>query len=275
VRAGTILLALLGLAGSSGVPRPAGTLAFGTGQYVFAVHADGTGGHAIGRGDYPAYSWDGRWLAFTLDGVWVSRADGTLRRHIVPRFAEYITYTTPSWSPDGGRLAYVRLDNGHETSELWVVRRDGTKLHGLAIVHAADAPTWSPDGRWIAYAGDGGLAEVLAVGTGKRLLIHGDIASPAWSPDGRSIAFEQQEGRRVAIRVYEIGSHRNRLVERHTGASGPLAWSPDGAWLAFATRRQDAGGSFVQLRAVHVASRKERVVTRSFALHLDGLTWRR
>jgi Tol biopolymer transport system component len=261
--------------GSAQTNRPAGTLAFGTGQYVFAVVADGTGGHAVGRGDYPAYSRDGRSLAFTLDGVWVARADGTRRTHIVPRFAEYITYTTPTWSPDGSALAYIRVDNGHETSELWVVRRDGTKLHGLAIVHAADAATWSPDGRWIAYAGDGGLSEVLAAGTGTRLLLHGEVAFPAWSPDGRSIAYEEQQGKRVAIRLLDVHSHVSRLVQRHIGSVGPLAWSPDGRWLAFTTQQADAGGAFVQVRAVRLADGAQHVVTRSFAQHLDGLTWRR
>ena len=253
-------------AGGPPGPRLTGTLAFGTGQYVFAVRADGTGGHALTAGDYPAFSASGE-LAYTLNGVWVARNDGTRRHHIVPRFAEYLVYADPTWSPDGTHLAYIRVDNGHETSELWVVREDGGALHGLSIVHQADTPAWSPDGKWIAYVGDGGLSEVLADGSGKRVLLRRDAASPAWSPTGDRIAFEQRSGGRVEIWTYDVATHALRIVERHDGSVGPLAWSPDGRWLAFARRSE--------IRAVRVTDGRERSVTQSYVQRIDGLTWRR
>jgi hypothetical protein len=94
VFAGLVIAAVFAgaAAGGSRAPRLTGTLAFGTGQYVFAVKADGSDGHALAPGDYPAFSTSGE-LAYTLNGIWVARADGSRRRHIVPRFAEYLTYT--------------------------------------------------------------------------------------------------------------------------------------------------------------------------------------
>ncbi len=248
-------------------------IAVGTGSYVFAVGADGAGGHALGMGDYPAYSRNGQ-LAFTLNGVWVANGNGAHRRHIVPRFADYITYTDPTWAPDGEHIAYVRVDNGHETSELWIVRADGQDLHGLSIVHVADMPAWSPNGKWIAYVGDGGLSEVLSDGSGKRVLLHRAVVSPAWSPDGRRIAFEQQAGGTVAAWTLDVVTGTLALVERHRGAAGPLTWSPDGQLLAFTVQRTSAGGSFFEVRTVQVATGAERVVTRLFAQRIDGLAWR-
>jgi Tol biopolymer transport system component len=240
---------------------------------VFAVGADGTGGHAIGLGDYPAYSLDGR-LAFTLNGVWVANDDGTHRRHIVPRFADYITYTDPTWAPDGEHLAYVRVDNGHETSELWIVRADGQGLHGLSIVHVADMPAWSPDGKWIAYVGDGGLSEVLSDGSGRRVLLHRDVVSPAWSPDGRRLAFAEQTAGAVSTWTLNVATGKLVRIESHRGAAGPLAWSPDGRLLAFTVQRTSGGGSFFEVRTVQVATGAEHVVTRLFAQRVDGLAWR-
>jgi len=254
-------------------PHPAGTIAFGTGQFVFAVHADGSGGHALVAGDYPAYSRDGR-LAFTRSGVWVASANGTRRRHIVPRFAEYLTYTSPAWAQDGKELAYIRVDNGHETNELWLVRPDGRGLHGLSIVHQASSPAWAPDGSWIAYAGDGGLSEVLPDGAGRRLLVRGLVDSPSWSPNGESIAYELGRGTQVVLRIIDLRTRVSRTVEPNVRSAGPLAWSPDGEWLAFARQSSGAGGPLIQIRALDLATGRERVVTQLYAQHLDGLTWR-
>jgi Tol biopolymer transport system component len=262
------------VAGAAGKPAaPGGVLAIGTGPYVYAVRADGSGGHALGQGDYPAYSRTGS-LAFTLNGVWVARADGTHRRQIVPRFADYLAYASPTWSPDGRRIAYIRVDSGHETSELWVVERDGKGLHGLAGVHAASTPTWSPDGRWIAYAGDGGLSEASPDGSRRRLLLRGSVWFPIWAPDGREIAFERPSSGAVATLLLDVASGSVTQIDRHAGPIGPIAWAPDGRWLALTTQRAGAGGAFVELRALRLADHSERMIARTYVQSLDGLSWR-
>ena len=226
------------LAGLLTTPAPSGTIAFGTGQYVFAVGADGSGGRAVGLGDYPAYSRSGR-LAFTLNGVWVSSQAGTNRRRVVPRFAEYLTYTSPTWSPDGRRIAYVRVDNGHETSELWIVGSNGSGLHGLSVVHVATSPSWSPDGKWIAYVGDGGLSAVLADGSGKRLLIRADVASPAWSPDGTQIAFASNRSGRYQIYVLNVSTLAVTRVTNDSANDYQPNWSRDGTKIAYVSDSGD------------------------------------
>jgi Tol biopolymer transport system component len=267
-----VAVAVVTGAGAAPWRSPSGVIAVGTGSYVFAVGADGSGGHALGMGDYPAYSRNGH-LAFTLNGVWVANGDGTHRRHIVPRFADYITYTNPTWAPDDEHIAYIRVDNGHETSELWIVRSNGQDLHGLSIVHVADTPTWSPSGKWIAYAGDGGLSEVLSDGSGKRVLVRRDVIAPAWSPDGQRIAFEEQAGQTVSTWTLDLATGKLHLAERHPGTAGPLAWSPDSRLVTFTVQRTSAGGSFFEIRTVQVATGVEHVVTRLFAQRVDGLAW--
>jgi TolB protein len=65
--------------------------------------------------------------------------------------------TSPAWSPDGQRVAFVRRQHDHW--EIYVVDADGRNLRRLTV-----APK-RPDGSFA------------------------DSASPAWSPDGQHIAF--------------------------------------------------------------------------------------
>jgi Tol biopolymer transport system component len=101
--------------------------------------------------------------------IYVVRPDGSgLRRLTRAGHAE-----RPKWSPDGGRLLFVRrpLDRTGAGGELWVVRADGRgarRVGGLEDVVAAD---WSPDGgRMVIVRRDtpGTLQVLVAAADGSR-----------------------------------------------------------------------------------------------------------
>lgn len=87
-------------------------------------------------------------------------------------------------------------------------------------------------------------------GTRRRVLARG--GAPAWSPDGARIAYiADPSGREPTIRVIRATggmSHqvfRNRVTTTYSRGwgntpeglpYGPLAWSPDGEWIAFSRR---------------------------------------
>ncbi len=57
--------------------------------------------------------------------------------------------TTPRWSPDGKKIAYVT------GSQIWVMDDDGDDKEQVTKVSTgASGPVWSPDGRWIAFTSD-------------------------------------------------------------------------------------------------------------------------
>ena len=134
------------------------------------------------------------------------------------------TILTPEWSPDGSKVAYVRIDGKYTCCELHVVDREGT--HDQAVVgnqlKQALEPTWSPDGRLIAYCscGQGGTGlHIIGVnGTGDRALgVY--VEDAAWSPDGALIVGTRGASSDVPERAVVV-VHTNGTGERTVATNG-------------------------------------------------------
>jgi Tol biopolymer transport system component len=98
--------------------------------------------------------------------------------------------------------------------------------------------------------------------------------SPTWSPDGASIAFEERTGDITSTWMLALRTHALHRLERHRGPPGPLAWSPEGRWLAFTTSRRAPGGALVTVHAVDTRGGRVVKVASAFVQQLDGLAWR-
>jgi WD40-like Beta Propeller Repeat len=179
---------------------------------LWLVNIDGTDAHRIvpASADVasPAWSSDGRWIAFgarTVEGqpLGLIRSDGTdLQFPVATSGVE-----NPSWSPDGSRLVYsVPSASGGGSRDLWEATFDEgfqllTDVHQLTSTPPVDEsdPTWSPDGSSIAYVTPDGIEQIPATGGSAQLLVPtsptGDgrvPTSPAWSPDGAYLTFVLQ-----------------------------------------------------------------------------------
>jgi Tol biopolymer transport system component len=106
---------------------------------------------------------------------------------------------SPSWSPDGKRLAFATTANPYAARlrdpSVSIVDLDGS--HRRLLTGHASAPTWSPDGARIAYhAGCGGTALITSSGADATLQSPAigcratavRRGNPIWSPDGRKLA---------------------------------------------------------------------------------------
>lgn len=85
-----------------------------------------------------------------------------------PRRLTYRGGHSPSWSPHGVKLAFVRQSRTGQ--DVYLVRRDGRGLRRLTY-RGGHSPAWSPDGKWIAFVRDGDIYVVRTNGRGLRRLV--------------------------------------------------------------------------------------------------------
>ncbi|HXF78903.1 MAG TPA: Tol-Pal system beta propeller repeat protein TolB [Usitatibacter sp.] len=148
---------------------------------------------------------------------------------------------SPSWSPDGSRIAYVSFDR---KKPMVVVQNlaEGTTKVVANFRGNNSAPAWSPDGRFLLVAlSKDGLTQVYRIpaagGTPQRLTDSSDIDTQAtFSPDGQWIAFTSDRGGTPQLyRMPASGGPAQRLTFDGNYNVGPR-FSPDGKYLAFVQR---------------------------------------
>jgi len=150
---------------------------------------------------------------------------------------------SPSWSPDGTRLAYVSFESKKPVVYVHVLS-SGQRIPVANFRGSNSAPAWSPDSRTLAVAlTRDGLSQIYLVaadgsGAPTRLTSSSAIdTEPRYAPDGRSIYFTSDRGGSPQIyRMPASGGDPVRLTFGSPYNVSPRV-SPDGKTLAFLTRR--------------------------------------
>jgi WD40 repeat protein/serine/threonine protein kinase len=141
-------------------------------------------------------------------------------------------FNAVAFSPDETHLAACD-DNGFV--QVWDIRTGREVFSRRIAPYSPNALSYSPEGRRLAVAVPGGFLRVLEAATGKDdLVLDGEltyITAVAFSPDGQHLA---STGFDKIVRVWDMGTHKARLLPGHEAGVNSVAYHPDGKSLATA-----------------------------------------
>jgi dipeptidyl aminopeptidase/acylaminoacyl peptidase len=166
----------------------------------------------------------------------------------VTRMARVGQCTSPSFSPDGSRLAFVSDLNG--IPQVWTVAAAGGWPDLVtALDDQISAVRWSPDGAWLAFllAPGGGMNQQVYLvrpdGSELRPLTAGGKETnwlDLWAHDGRALALASNRRTPAAMDAYlvDVASGALRLVAENQGIGTMDDISRDGRWAVLNRMRQ-------------------------------------
>jgi dipeptidyl aminopeptidase/acylaminoacyl peptidase len=231
---------------------------------------------SLKRAGSPELSPDGRFVAYTIreadwddnayqTQIWIADVRSGANR---PLTRSRKSSQSPTWSPDGTRLAFV--SDRSDKRQIYVIDPTGGEAEALtSLEDGVSSLAWSPDGKSIAYAATEPKSESIkdrdkkygefhvadadermthlsvidVASRATRRLTSGafTVGSFAWSPDSRRIAFDHSADSRPGSRdsadisIVTVGDATVRTLVSQAGPDTHPVWSPDGSRIAFET----------------------------------------
>jgi Tol biopolymer transport system component len=188
---------------------------------------------------------------------WIDRQGQVTRTLSLPADTELLN---PEVSPDGTRVAGVRMDLATGNWDIWIANIDSGEATRVTRQPGVDSdPIWSPDGAELAYvsrrADIHGIFRLMLADGREQLLtklgpvIGGvtDVRPTGWSDDGRFVlvqSFSAQTGRDMVAVPAGGGEPIAVLATPGFEVNGRI--SPDGRWIAY--QSNDSGEHHIYVR---------------------------
>jgi len=250
-----------------------------TGGTIYTVNGDGSNLIAVSRGIDPAWSPDGKQIAFarwdaTNPGLYIANADGSNERVIFGG----TNIRSPQWSPDAKFIAFTQDKTGGDGKPVWklgLVEIATGKLTEPQCSTLCYVPSWNPDGTALAFTDPGVGIQATNVREGPAWRILGPtgyywdtaknapmpilhlppIQSSKWSPDGKRIVYVERAHDRWELKAVKAdGSFSTGITNQdpilyifygvRVNSVAPT-WSPDSQQILYLADRNGKWEFFV------------------------------
>ncbi len=218
---------------------------------IFQVDRDGAGLVQLTRHGSltlsPTVAADGRLAYVTYKGgapeIWGQRRKDGPHEKLFPTSGAGSMLSSPVWSPEGKRLAFVQGDR-RGNSDIMVLDLATNRARRLTDGNGINTePSWNPNGNQLGFTSDreGGPQVFLMQDDGsnlRRLTGEGlSNASPTWSPNGAMVAYVSRFEGKFDLFVYKLGEGKAYQITTGVSTSESPAWSPDERHLVFTSNR--------------------------------------
>lgn len=203
---------------------------------------------------YPAFSQDGKTLAFVRSSsrattdLYLLTLDGGATRRLT---FDNTSILGLAWTSNGREIVFASRRGGSIYSLWRIPAAGGTPERLLTIGQSVVSPAISRQGAHLAYTqtlDDQNIWRLELDATGRAGAATSLISStlddngPDYSPDGRKVVFASNRPGGFGIWVCDRdGANPVQLIDRGPYLTGTPRWSPDGRWIAFDSRSNDAG----------------------------------
>ncbi len=203
--------------------------------------------------------------------LWVVDYDG---ENLTRLTANRTLNLCPSWSPDGGRIAFTSYSAGQQGVYLLDTATGKVRLV-IATGGLNLGPVWRPGGTELLLAlSKDGNPEIYRIDLAGRIVRRLTVSpaieiSPDWSPNGRDIVFTSDRTGSPQLYVMDAdGAGRNRLTFEGD-YNDSATWSPNGEQLAYVTRT----GARTFLVLISASGENRRLLTDEGWRHAEDPSW--
>jgi len=207
--------------------------------------------NGLGMAMSPAWSADGRKIAFTLIGsrshylgIW--SGGGKPQVYTLPS----TNVVSPHFLPSGQIAVSMII---HNKQDIYLLGSNHQPERVLANNPGINvSPSFDASGRVMAYVNDGSGSPNIYIkeggGSGRRITSSGYNTNPCVSPDGKLVAYTRQLGGAHKVFVYDLTSGQETQVTSGGGSDENPSFSPDSYFIAFSSTRSGQRKIYVTTR---------------------------